>query len=230
MRFRLSIASAALVASSAYAQAPAIEVPPMRPPLVRPVVNPPSFPTPGATPAGAGIVVPTPEGGEQVVPRSPNKRILPATKEPGLWAADGAPMASGGDAPSLFGVALPEPTGAAMLVEASRACVSTVEAAAKSIGADKGVAVYPPLVRKCMAAWAYLMCAKHRHEAMLPSPGADDKIDYEKANAVSRLVMHALQIERAACRDVTRTEEQMDVLDAIDAQWLLLMRTGGNAQ
>jgi len=180
------------------------------------------------TPNGAGLYDPTRGTQQPTVPRSPNKRVLPATKEAGLWAADGAPTASAREL--LFGVDIPDPAGSAVLVDASRACVDTVAHAARAVGADKDAMLFPPRVRSCMAAWAYFMCAKHR--AVVPRPPLPRGVDvteeeFERATAVGRLAMHAMKLSRDECRDVVRTKEQMDILDAVDAQWLLMMRGGG---
>lgn len=87
----LSACAAPSVHGPAFQQAAPARAP-MRPPAARPVVNSPHFPAPGATPAGAGAYrgEPLPSAS---VPRSPNKRVLPASAEPGLWAADGALVA-----------------------------------------------------------------------------------------------------------------------------------------
>jgi len=216
------LAALALFATAA-AHAQMVAPPPMRPPMVRPVVNEPYFPTPGATPAGAGLET----GDTSTAPalhRSPNKRVLPVSRESGLWAADGAPVAS--VAERLFGVDIPEPNGSAELVEASRACVSTVAAAARAVGADKDALLFPPRVRDCMATWAYLMCAKHRVVALRPPSRGAPAVEFERAEAVTRLAMHAFKVSSDACRDVVRTKEQMDILDAVDERWLFMMGGG----
>jgi hypothetical protein len=90
------------------------QAPVMRPPATPPVVTPNYFPgstgNPVHTPAGAGASHGgLAEHGKAAVPRSPNKRILPPTKEAGLWAADGAPVASNAPGTMLFGLIAPFP-------------------------------------------------------------------------------------------------------------------------
>lgn len=53
----------------------------------------PAFVTPSATPAGTGLYRPNAPVGHPAAPLSPHKRVLPPTKESGIWAGD-APRAS----------------------------------------------------------------------------------------------------------------------------------------
>jgi hypothetical protein len=159
--FRSALLLSVLVASVAAAQAVAPMTPPMRPPAVRPVVNEPYFPTPGSTPAGAGAYVPTSDGNGVHVPQSPNKRILPATKEVGLWAADGAQGAAT-TMPAIFDIALPYPVGATTPDAQwwSNVCGRTMTDAAKRKGTDVHFAGLSMHLRQCLAAKSYLRCAE----------------------------------------------------------------------
>jgi hypothetical protein len=91
-----------------YQQATAVRPAP-RPPVYTPGYAPGTSAEPTYTPQGAGASHGGLPGSSSSVPRSPNKRILPATKEPGLWAADGAPSASRNTTPRILKFELAPP-------------------------------------------------------------------------------------------------------------------------
>lgn len=81
--------SGCAAAPSQYRQAVAMPAPVTPPPAYTPGFAPGTPGAPVYTPAGAGL----PEVGQpgqrtEQVPRSPNQRVLPASAEPGVWAAD----------------------------------------------------------------------------------------------------------------------------------------------
>jgi hypothetical protein len=205
-----------LAASSANAQAPLIEMPPARPPMTRPVVNPPSFPTPGATPAGAGIEVPTPEGDVQVVPRSPNKRILPATKEAGLWAADGAPQAVL-DNTSLFGVEIPFPDAAPTQFDKrhTSACVSSMNKAAYDTAQQATIAALPEGVRRCLAAQAYEFCTGSWQVASK----ARSTLSPDAAETIRKAYAHARGLVAKDCPGSGWDPKYEALLSALEKSW-----------
>jgi hypothetical protein len=211
-----------LAASSANAQAPLIEMPPARPPMVRPVVNPPSFPTPGATPAGAGIEVPTREGDVQVVPRSPNKRILPATKEAGFWAADGAPQASAASSPApFFDVSLPYPApeaglGARLLMDR---CIDGVTAAAEQVGKRADIAKLPEPARKCLAA-SYLFACGHEGSLKLGNVPPTEPLAMEEIMAAINLQSYGERMKEAFCPKAGVVPEQKSVFEEVLDRWM----------
>lgn len=95
-----------VVLAAAIAHAQAVRPAPSTGPLIQ--QQPPSYPTQVYVPAGAGAShggLASP--GAKLAPESLNKRLLPPTKESGLWAADGAPSAVTDG--TIFGVALPLP-------------------------------------------------------------------------------------------------------------------------
>ena len=113
------------------------------------------------TPAGAGASHGgLPQSAEEV-PRSPNKRLLPATKEAGLWAADGAPATK--RPPLILDVLMPtalESTDERGLRLAQQ-CAAKVEAMLRHDPHFDPAALHLPFdERKCLAARLYVICAE----------------------------------------------------------------------
>jgi hypothetical protein len=212
--FRFAFFLALIAASIANAQAGAPMPTPVRPPLVRPVVNEPYFPTPGATPAGAGIVVPTREGGEQVVPRSPNKRILPATKEAGLWAADGAPRAVVLDEiPQIQGISLPFAPSATTDDEKylTRYCAYRMNAVFWYLELTQRASSLPPDVRACLVGKLYEHCARVARESYEEQERSGN-VFHAGAKARIRETGRAAQAFREAkCKGVPSSADADDI-------------------
>lgn len=150
----LLLSACATQGGGSYRQAAAVQAAPTPQPA-------PSFPTPGFTPAGAGAshgMLPAPQ--RKLAPYSPNKRVLPASGEAGVWAADGATRASVVP-PPLFGVTLPYPSWA---TEAETrfwpdACVVAMHNSSVTTGMYNTIMREPEDVRACMAARALKICA-----------------------------------------------------------------------
>ena len=168
-QFLLAVFLLLLVACGApSAHGPSFQQAAVRP---APAAPPPAY-TPGYAPGTPAEPVYTPQGagayrGEPLpstpVERSPNKRILPASNEPGLWAADGASTATLGGPNGLgvtvLGVAFDlglelRPERAAM--ECSKA---VNDASDSTIHWSKHTLTFPTESMRCIAARAFLRCA-----------------------------------------------------------------------
>lgn len=215
----LLLLSACSTTPRAYKQAvrPA-PAPVARPPIYTPGYSPGPV-DPAHAPAGAGAShgsLPMPGAG---VPRSPNKRVLPPTSEPGVWAADGAPKASA--PPRIFGVEIP------FMVDAhgntlpgdTAWCAKTVTEAADAAKLRDRVEGYPPDARACMAALAYLHCATHSFlwlsEPLTPGQRAGSPAYHSAKDTLN----HARSLRNRLCRDVALTDEQKYALDLIHSRW-----------
>lgn len=149
-----------------YQQASPAYRPVRPPPVFTPGYSPETPPEPVYTPAGAGLPgerVPGASGAS--VPRSPNKRLLPRTDEPGLWAADKAramdPREKPPDTPGLLGFVLPFPLAAETdrERELTRWCAYKMGNAIKETDRAGDVWRLPSDTRRCIAARLYEHCA-----------------------------------------------------------------------
>lgn len=186
-----------LVASAASAQG----VP--RPPAFNPVTDSPH------TVGQPGYIGPT-----ETAPRSPHKRVLPPTKEQGLWAGD-APKASIEPlAPAYVdGILLPYPGDAVALadVHVIRMCASMMPHAMRRAG------VYPigthltSAQRECIAAAYLLDCATFVRDGLMRSFP-------EKPTAHDKQVEHARAWHAAKCTAEVRTPE-VDAINVMRRTW-----------
>lgn len=142
------------------AHAQAVRLAPSTGPLI--VQQPPSYPgNPVHTPAGAGASHGSIPGVQKAtLPPSPNKRLLPPTKEAGLWAADGARAAIDSHTHPLFNIRLPYPSFAKDEESAipMTTCVASMAVAADNAGRTNEIKELPAEVRKCMASRAVGIC------------------------------------------------------------------------
>jgi hypothetical protein len=212
---RTLLAFLLLFSLSANAQSVA---PPARPPLVRPVVNEPYFPTPGATPEGAGASHGSIPGAttppRAKVPPSPNKRILPASTEPGLWAADGAPRASRSAPPALFGVTLPYPAWATEPETqwSTDMCIVGMHNSAVTTGMYNTIIKKPESIRACMAARAYLLCAMGIANKAAP--------DSQEQALLRNTEAHAQALVDLLCAGAGWTDDHAHVLLQASKDWI----------
>jgi hypothetical protein len=232
-----------LLPIAAHAQAPAMRPPP-RPatvPALTPGYSPNTPPEPAYTPPGTGLPeVGQPGSHAAPVPRSPNKRLLPTSSEPGLWAADGAPVASLPLMPPLFGEPLPYPPGVGN-GEISRrladSCVETMTDAAKQAGTLEAILRLSPVVRACMAAHALKVCADAMWDRMLRfsdvdhPPTAAERMQTEALMATA----NALKVDR--CRQAafeeageSINEHEAGLLNKAIDTWLQTNKRGKSGQ
>lgn len=187
--------------SYSQAAAPAFRPAP-RPPMFTPGYSPNTQPEPAHTPAGAGLP------GERVpgtaapgVTRSPNKRLLPASEEPGLWAADGDPalMAGASTPPEILGVHLP--LSAEGTSESAGRCARGAENGLASIH-DRALRSelerLPLDARRCAVADFYERCVE---SILRTQPRLKGLKGWEKANAE---VLQQEEIKRRYGPDLTR--------------------------
>jgi hypothetical protein len=206
------------------AHAQAVVSPPPRPPAVRPVVNPPDFPTPGATPAGAGLPgerVP----GATVVPvkRSPNTRALPddfsPTKEPGVWAADGETRAAARR--QLWGVVVPLPNGemADSVEFETWNCAGGMEESAVAARADHLVRAFPGAALRCAVATAHHHCALYESARARRKKAAGEEFLPDRNRVLEAALAHAAALRAAWCAGVAMSDQQRNVLADVLRAW-----------
>lgn len=213
-RMKLTIA-VLFVLAAAVAHAQAARPSPAPGPLI--VQQPPSYPPTTHTPPGAGAShggLPAPA--TALTPNSPNKRLLPPTKEPGLWAADGA-QATLAMPYRIFDVEVPFPPDAydALAKKQTGMCAEDLMDALLSSGLHDEVMSYPMDARRCMAAQSYRSCAgsvlghalRDRERGVPTSP---ETIDHMRS-----MQRHALLLEARWCKGVTLTPQQEKARDVV---------------
>jgi hypothetical protein len=214
----LPVVSAVFLFSlGAHAQVPAVRPVP-RPPAYTPGYSPGTPPDPVYTPPGTGL----PEVGQPgthaaPVKRSPNKRALPASSEPGLWAADGAPKASASDA-QIFGVSIPLP--AVHGADAVGAMCSHAVTKAMRDARMTEVLSFPEAVRACMAAQALYRCVLKHSIAQPQRPRPGPPPAWDPRYVKTTLVPHAERVAKERCADVKMTEEQGTAFRSVLEQYL----------
>lgn len=189
-----------LVSFPVHAQAVAPAPAPVRPP---PVMTPGYFPgstgNPVHTPTGAGLPTtgqPGTQGAD--VPRSPNKRVLPPTKEPGLWAADGAPKATREGSTDVFGVTIPYPDNAGEAEKrAVDTCSNTIMDAAYAAKRSDYLSSLPLNVRQCLAFSAYEHCARSMRDVF--PPNIRIQLSEEVRRLLSDILTHASDLATRYC-------------------------------
>jgi hypothetical protein len=198
------------------------------------VVQPPlSYPTLPSTPEGIGLY--RPESGGAPAPRSPNTRVLPATTEPGVWAADGDPAlrasaSAAGASPEILGVALPlSPEGKSA---AAGSCASTVADILKRLGIEQELLALPEPARRCAAALLYAQCiqeSKHvdpwDYRTYRPKREQDRivaEIRSQKDRHYSEDEKRARAFVEAVCPGVGAGRP--DLLDKVDHYWEMSRR------
>lgn len=127
------------------------------------VCPPEAFTHPGYTPAGAGLPEYRPTEEEPEVSRGKDRRVLPATRGPGIWASDGdetrAAMRQTPVPPSVGPVALSFPETATTEEERkpTRKCARSLNAAISSAAWDSMMRLSPRL-QACLVARLYAYC------------------------------------------------------------------------
>ena len=192
-----------LLPFAALAQAVA---PPPRPPAVRPVVNAPAFPTPGATPAGAGLPIP---GQQPVVQRSKNWR--PGGAHPEMMAPDDVPQAVKLVERKLLSFYLPDLEGVPQPGEFAKKCAQEMALALSFVPPEMmramqaGSGAMSAAQHPCLAAWLYHLCA----ERYLPARSEEHDVD------AARAIREAHEIATAVCGQHGDTMAVRSVLAAV---------------
>lgn len=206
------------------------------------VYRPPPVNTPGYYPGTPREPVYTPNGaglpGERVpgsiqssVPRSPNKRILPPTKEPGLWAGDGTVKASDQlpDVPMIAGIELPFPPGAATDKDKlhTRLCALGMSLLIPDVARElQWDAMALPLdVRRCIAARLYEHCTssfRAKLEGIISANSSDisglEHLLIQRA-VISSTDRTAKRFVEKVCPGVPRSTEVEEALTLIMMTW-----------
>jgi hypothetical protein len=200
------------------ARAQAMRPAPAPVPLIQ--QQPPSLPgNPVHTPAGAGASHGGLPGAQKAtLPSSPNKRLLPPTKEAGLWAADGAKASLA--PPPVYGVELPyAPSAGNDEKRVTYACAATMSQATVATGANAASAAYPAYVRECLAFAALEHCADwmaQRHERMTK---AGEHLDPDGMRALEAVKRYARALVEAACSDFSLADEQLNTQIRVYNYW-----------
>lgn len=187
------------------------------------VQQPPSYPGATYTPAGAGAYRGDPLPSKPV-PRSPNKRILPATKEPTVYAADGDPQASVGHWLFYVHIPTPEDTHGPVAKTSAQLCVDTLTGAANQIGKRALLDATPLQERMCIAARAFRHCAEAHRRAMERAKEAGKKATGPRYDPIAvqdsvLLWKYAIALEAKNCADVRLSDEQYSALIAVLSRW-----------
>lgn len=203
-----------LLSSAAHAQA--VRPAPSPGPLVQ---QPPSYPGATLTPAGAGASHGGLAAPEKVLPRSPNKRLLPPTKEPGLWAADGAPVAVARR--QLWGVVIPLPDGEAADVLEYEAwhCSMYMEGAAKGTPSERAIRAFPEDVLRCAVAISQHHCATSEVAAAKQRKARGEELDPDRNTVLAMIEAHMAALHIAWCSGITLSTDQRAVLSRVLRAW-----------
>lgn len=181
----------------------------------------PPPPAPVRPGVGAPVVGQPGQVNPQEVPRSPHKRVLPPTREPGLWAGDSAPRTSSGPQREAYilEVPLPEPK------EAPEG--GSTSLAGKCAG-EMNAAISPENMRKiwrlslkerrCLVAHLYYYCTSVRYDRLLVLRRRGQQ-NSEKEHAHYKGTSDgALQFLKDSCDDVDM-EKLDDPLEEISEVW-----------
>lgn len=184
----------------------------------------PSFPRPGFTPAGAGASHGSLAAPRQDVPRSPNTRMLPASAEPGLWAADEVKASSVEDDSSarLGGVLMPVPKGhdTPEMRGLAAKCVATMNDALRATYQTKRMESLSPYAQWCLAARLYKYCAANvnrlftslNQRGVAADPGVLER--YEALEAVAN------RLVEISCSQTTMPKKADEIYQLATARWL----------
>lgn len=199
--------------------AQAVRSPPSTGPLI--IQQPPSYPTPTYTPPGTGLPATGQPGAQPAsAPRSPNKRILPATKGPGVWAADDGHGASAVLPPKVFGVDMPNPVSGNVVERAVMdTCRHALSMASKESQQEQYLLTLPTDIRMCLAAKAHSMCSTLTLNLF---QGSNQKAQFppgmEKALLAAQ--QHAFSLEATYCSGVTIDQDAHDAHRKVMKQWM----------
>lgn len=183
----------------------------------------PRVPRPSHLPAGAGaspLGQPWQQPGVQVE-RSPNRRILPPTPEPGLWASDAVEASRPtkyNDMPAMLsGVRLPAPKGES--TDATRRCAATMNNALWGARLHEAMARLDSNVRTCIAARLFEYCAIRRafklHKKLVT-------VDVDSSRALARweeAVGVAVMFVKSTCDEQSYPREAADLYNKAADEW-----------
>lgn len=166
-------------------------------------------PAPAPTRPGVGLPVHDPQA--KPLPPQPNpkpKRVLPPTREPGLWAGD-EPQAAKKRLPPVVSleVVIPYPPelywGREIPFPTAR-CALLMDAALFRSGKSEEVARLPPAARECLAARLHLKCMESEIGAVVAQRKADGEPD-DPDEAIEPLMQFARSFDKDKCTEALRT-------------------------
>jgi hypothetical protein len=201
-----------LLSGAAFAQG--VPVPP-RPPM------PPAYSPTTAVPVAPGYGVPP----SSPAPRGTDRRVLPPTREPGIWASDRPLGPDGYPLPVILGYELPIPPDAVTPIEreAPSMCARMMTDAAKAIHPDRLKAIRPDAL-KCLAARLYDVCASHTHQEMLRAEREFRLVDHAMAQAFKKTAVTARAHLASTCAGVPVTRDTEEALAAAVAAFMRATR------
>jgi hypothetical protein len=225
-RHLLTVLALLFLLPDAQAQAPAVRPParPVVPPALTPGYNPNTPPDPVYTPPGTGL----PEVGQPgthaaPVKRSPNTRALPdefsPKKEPGIWAADGAPKAT--MSTELFGYTIPRPKTAEGAEDVLGQCVFTMSVSAKQAGKHAEIMEMTEAMRMCMALRAVAYCADTWRALLSVGKQAGAPMQPGQEETARHTLAHvmALLLKTQECRGQEKDPDINAILDSVKEEF-----------
>jgi hypothetical protein len=166
-------------------------------------------PPPAAVRPGVGApVLGQPGMGPESLPRSPHHRVLPPTREPGLWAGD-RPRAVAEEPPdwrtrepSVLGIAIPEKEGMGPddIVILKR-CAAATDSALTAVLAPAAISGLTPVERQCLAQIAHGNCVDLERLRQFKARTGKDKgrMDIVTKALFARLDMEMSELATQAC-------------------------------
>jgi hypothetical protein len=156
--------------------------------------------------------------------RSPHKRVLPASVEPGLWAGDG-PRASVGGMPKIMGVPFPFPPD--MSMDDMGPHLACAELMTRALALTPNAAAFEARLtdaqRKCMSASLYDICEQEvfRGNKVAKSEGLYDAVLFNRIKAAAeRTAAH----RAGACRGIAMPEDSDKIAEAAYLRLMELLK------
>lgn len=182
-------------------------------PMVRPA---PAFVTPGHTPAGAGLPEYVP-GSPAPVSRGTDRRVLPPTKEPGVWASDSKVPRTPHAFRMFFGVEFPlapeefVPYGDQL----TNGCAGSARTVSQTGGLVDRIYRLSDGLRRCLAARIYARCAARQVAEHEKRRDTLDAYTPEVLSAQKAVSTTATAFKELACEGVELTDESEDLYTII---------------
>lgn len=173
----------------------------------------PTRPAPAPTMPGAGApVVGQPGTFRPPLPRSPHQRVLPPSKEPGLWSGDGPRAAL--DLPELLGVSLPVPEESWFTVkDAAEDCERGLQRAIAAKGLASVAPSLPRELQTCLPLALYNLCASTLAARAI-------ELDVPAAYDYRKWALMTEEARRERCRNIERSELFGKWYGAVSREWL----------
>lgn len=147
----------------------------------------------------------------QKAPRGTDRRVLPPTREAGVWASDAPKASMSKGAPSILGVPLPVGDGLTTPDEQrfTQLCADLMDPAAKKVIGSRKL---PKSVVQCLAAKQYFTCMIGLGKADLGAQKTG-AFDPERGRIIDTTMKTAARFEKTMCPD----DLPLDVIRLADA-------------